>query len=205
LKALKTAGLAVLATTAVMMFCGAGTASASVLCSTNTSPCTGTTYGAKTTFTAQLKSGTSLQWTTPFGNITCTSSTYKGELTNAEGHGVISSAVMSPLCTGPGGSGCSLIALNMPWTFQISASGSGNGTFTMTGSGGGFAGMHYSCGSLINCDFRWPTLTLTGGNPAHLTATAQPVEVVKSGGCLVEKATLDATYEITSPKPLFVI
>lgn len=81
MKYLKMLGLAVGAVVAMTAFVGAGSASASVLCSTNTNPCTSKwASGTQVEFT--LRSGTSAAWRTTEGATikTCTTATLKGKL-----------------------------------------------------------------------------------------------------------------------------
>lgn len=201
MRGIKKAGLLAVVAAAVAVGLGAGSASASVLCSTNTSPCTGTVYGAKTVFTAKNVTGSALTWTTNFGNFSCAGSTLSGELTNAEGAGLITSET-SQLCTEPGGGACSLVVENLPWAFQATAAGKGNGTFTLSGNSGTKPQIHISCGT-FNCSFPLSAMTLTGGNPAKLSAVKQPVKL--EGVFCPSEATFDTEYEITAPKPLFVV
>ena len=202
MKTIRLTVVAAIAVTAVAGGAGASAVSASVLCSTNTNPCTGTTYGAKTAFAAQNVSGKAATWTTPVGNIKCNGSQLKGELTNAEGAGVISSSIQTS-CIGPFGSACTLVTENLPWTFQANASGGGNGSFAISGNGGTMPRINWSCGGFIKCKFSFPTLSFSGGNPAKLTAVEQPM--VLEGALCPAEATFDAEYEVTAPKPAFVV
>src|SRR5881227_2620158 len=86
--------LALAAAMALMGLIGSGTASATELCSTNTSPCTGTKYSSGTTVTAQLKSGTSAVLTNSISNETCKKSTLDMTTTSSGGSGVSVGATM---------------------------------------------------------------------------------------------------------------
>jgi hypothetical protein len=82
MKYLKMLGLAAVVAGALMAFVGAGTASASALCSTATNPCT-SKWALNTNIDFSLKSGTSAKLTDTAGNTldTCTASTVQGTLT----------------------------------------------------------------------------------------------------------------------------
>jgi hypothetical protein len=82
----KTLGLAAVAATALMALLGAGSASATVLCSTYMSPCpVGWNEPAGTEIDMTLKAGTSQTIFSTGGTLveTCTTSTFKGKTTNA--------------------------------------------------------------------------------------------------------------------------
>jgi hypothetical protein len=83
MKYVKILGLVAAAAMALMAF-AAGSASATVLCSTNTSPCTSKwPVGTQIEFT--VTSGTSANWEETAGNVleTCTGGKLRGEVTSA--------------------------------------------------------------------------------------------------------------------------
>lgn len=82
----KILGLAAVAAAALMAFVGAGTASATVLCSTNTSPCpAGQKWPLGTQIEFTVATGTSASWLGTEGEAisTCTGGKLKGEITNS--------------------------------------------------------------------------------------------------------------------------
>lgn len=79
---LKMLMLVVAATACLMALVGVGSASATVLCKTATSPC-GATYGVGTKFNATLKSGTTTTFETGLGSIECSESEMAGEISEA--------------------------------------------------------------------------------------------------------------------------
>jgi hypothetical protein len=86
MKYLKMLGLAAVAAAALMAFVGAGTASATVICSATENPCAAANkWPTGTTAAFSLKSGSSAKLTDTFGNVldTCTGSSVTGPLTNA--------------------------------------------------------------------------------------------------------------------------
>jgi len=220
MKHLKMMGLAVLAVLALTAVAGAGTASASAtVCSTNTSPCTGILYGAGTKITAQLAAGSVATLTTSIGNVVCKKSTVAGVLTGHKaaegekptipsGHGEITGltfteCVLTPFFGNP--TNCTVTAINLNYTVTAVATGGGNGDLTITAKGSqGPPGATVVCGSLINCSFTSSHLVLdvTGGNPALVHAKEE--ELSRTGGLCPSTSKWDATYEVTSPKPLFL-
>jgi hypothetical protein len=101
-------------------------------------------------------------------------------------------------CSGGGGS-CT-----------VASEEKGAGTLAWTaGSNGeiGYEGLriHVNCTGFINCRYYFPSLTLEGGSPAHLSA--KETSLVKQSGSLCPAGTTTlkpATYTVTSPKPLYV-
>jgi hypothetical protein len=84
MKSLKMLGLAVVAAVALTALAGAGSASAAVLCKTNTNPC-GSKWAAGTNLEFSLKSGTSALWKSTEGLTlkTCTNAKLTGQITSA--------------------------------------------------------------------------------------------------------------------------
>jgi hypothetical protein len=88
MKYVKMLALAAVATGAMMAFIGAGSASASVICSTTKDPCPKTQdWPANTVLDFSLKSGTSAKLVNTAGETldNCTSSTVKGKITTTGG------------------------------------------------------------------------------------------------------------------------
>lgn len=86
MKYVKMLALAAVAVGALMAFVGAGTASASKICSTKVDPCpAGQNWPVGTVIDFSLKKGTSAILTDTTGEVinTCTGSTVKGKITNA--------------------------------------------------------------------------------------------------------------------------
>jgi hypothetical protein len=208
MKQLRMLGVAAVAALGLMAF-GAGSASATELCSTNTSPCTGTKYGAGTTIFAQLKAGTQATLTTNVTNVHCKKSTVHGHTSNAGGKGVAVTGTITSLtfteCATTGGQQCTVSAVKLPYKASIVATGGGNGTLSVQSDGSGNPGATVVCGFLINCTFSTANATLgvTGGNPA--IAKANGIALAREGGFCPSQSTWDAEYEVTTPKPLFIV
>jgi hypothetical protein len=208
MKYLKMLGVAAIAALGLMAF-GAGSASATELCSTNTSPCTGTKYNSGTAVTSQLKSGTQATLTTNITNVHCKKSTVAGSTTSSGGKGLAVTGTITNLtfteCATTGGTACTVTTLNKPYAASIVATGGGNGTLQVTSGGSGNPGATVVCGFLINCTFSTASAVLgvTGGNPA--IAKANGIALARQGGLCPSQSLWDAEYEATSPKPLFVV
>lgn len=202
MKYLKMVGLCLMAAAALMAF-GAGTASATKLCSLNTSPCpAGNTYGKGTSIKTQLVSGGKSVMSSGFVTITCTESTMSGKTTSEGGAGAVLGEISSVTwksCTSNLGS-CTASSLNTPWPAEVSGSG-GNGTMTVQHPGGKF-----TCGG-TTCEYEGSkaSVSISGGNPAR--AKASNVSFGKIGGSFLCSSTASWTseYEVTSPKPLFIV
>lgn len=202
MKYLKIMGLAAVAAMALMAF-GAGSASAVTLCKEAKSPCPeASRYTSGTAITASLKTKTVATLTSSLGNVVCTESAVSGKTTATSGSplpGTISSLSFKS-CT-LGSSSCTVTVENLPYAASVDASATvGNGTLTTTGQA------HVDCGSALNCIFKKAVaLSVTGGNPALVTANTA-LELIKNEGFICpSSATWDAEYEVTAPKPLFVV
>jgi hypothetical protein len=207
MKYAKMLGLAVMAAMALSAVVGASTASATELCKEN--PCNGTMYPAETAVTAQLKTGAVAELTSPITNVTCKKSTTSGKTTTT---GSATETVLGQItaltfteCTDTAGEKCTAEAVNLPYKGEIHATGGGNGTLTVSSSGKGNPGATVVCGLVINCTFSTAlaSLSVTGGNPA--LAVANKIGLNLAGGVCPTEAHWDSQYEVTAPKPLFVL
>lgn len=203
MKNMKILGLGLLAALAAMAFLGAGTASATKLCSVNTSPCpAGNTYGKGTAIKAQLVAGTTSTMASGFVNISCTESTISGKTTSEGGAGAVTGTISSVTWKGctSGLGACTASALNTPWSAEVTGSG-GNGTMSISGAGGKF-----TCGG-VTCEYAASkaSVSVSGGNPA--TIKASNISFSKTGGGFLcsSTASWSGTYEATAPKPLFIV
>jgi len=200
---IKMLGLGLLAAMAAMAAIGAGTASATKLCSVNTSPCpAGNTYGKGTAIKAQLVAGTKSTMSSGFVNITCTESTISGKTTSEGGVGAVTGEITSVTwknCTSGLGA-CTASALNTPWPAEVSGSG-GSGTMTISGAGGKF-----TCGG-TTCEYSSSkaSVSVSGGNPATIKASSISFSKIGGGFLCSSTASWSGTYEATAPKPLFIV
>lgn len=203
MKSMKTLGLCLVAATAAMAFLGAGTASATKLCSVNTSPCpAGNTYGKGTAIKTQLVSGTKSVMSSGFVTITCTESTMSGKTTSEGGAGAVTGEISSVTwknCTSSLGS-CTTSAQKTPWPAEVTGSG-GNGTMTVKNAAGKF-----TCGG-TTCEYEASkaSISISGGNPAIAKASNVSFSKIGGGFLCSSTASWSSEYEVTSPKPLFIV
>lgn len=179
MKSLKMLGLAAVAAAALMAFIGAGSASATTLCSTNPGEgggACGSVNPAGTTYTGSLKSGSEATLAAGFSTIKCKTSAVTLEQTNAGGgagtpvagkinslsFGECGTATVNVLSVGSG---------NLNWTEKVSGSLTGEGTNVeiVVGTTKCFYGGAITSG-----------LTVTGGAPA--TGKATNVALTRESG-----------------------
>jgi hypothetical protein len=207
MKHLKLLGMAIVAVAAMTAFLGAGSASATVLCKTATSPCTGGTYPSGTSITASLKAGTLSELGTSLGTIACTKSGTSGKTTSAGGAGVPVTAVIDALTFEEcklGSTSCTFASLHKPYNAKIAWTSGSNGNLEVGSSGAGNPAVSMKCGIFINCEFSTANAALgvTGGTPA--LAEANNISLSRSGGICPSTSTWKATYSVSAPSPLFV-
>src|SRR5262249_9950696 len=143
-----------------------------------------------------------------FTEITCKKGTVAGK---TENEGGVTEAVKGKVekltweeCATPNGS-CTVSTVK-PGALEVEwIEGTHNGTLGSTG-----AEITSECHSIfgfIHCLYQPANRdigTLTGGNPATSDTEKTPINIVKTNGLCPSGPTLDAKYEITSPKPLYV-
>jgi hypothetical protein len=197
LKYVKVLVLAAFAALAVMSFAGAGSASATVLCKENASPCPEEKlYEAGET----LKGTAENTVITASPTITCTHSETTAEVTSPGGEGEAVTGTITALSF----TGCKadtifnpncVVSVNgLPYHAEVVGSG-GNGTILVGGASAGVV-----CAGIINCVFgnELFELPLTGGNPAKITASNVFLE--KESGLLCPGEGLwDATFKAVAP------
>jgi hypothetical protein len=211
MKHLKMLGLAVVAAAAFMAVIGAGTASATELCTTATTPCSGTMYQPGTRIDAMLETGTNAVLTTSITTVTCTASTVNGETTSTGGAtttavtGKISGLTFTG-CTRTGGEACTVtsVALGNVSVTGGAASTTAKFNFNLTSK----TSAHVVCGFFINCTFYTESATLAGQNQTTGMPTIKAENIVlkkEPEGICPETATWTAAYEVTEPTPLYVV
>jgi hypothetical protein len=210
MKYVKMLGLAAVAAAALMAFVGAGTASATVLCNTETSPCTGTKYGVGQKIESHLKGGTEAVLVAGFATVKCTTSVVNGAVTAA---GSSSATVVGNITTLDfTNCNCTVAALeNADKTFgqlEIHYTSSGDGTLT-----GKNSRVTINC-SGVSCIFGTAATgttigTVTGAKIATLKAEAKLPYVAGDASnfiCTAGSGTgsWTANYEVTNPENLYV-
>jgi hypothetical protein len=195
MKYVKILGLAAVAAMALMAFVGAGTASASVLCTSATSPCP-SDY-AKGTEVVATSSHTQL--TAGFGTVTCKKNEVAGKTKTTGGasetvFGPVESLVFEE-CNG-------VVKVLKEGELEVHATASGNGTLTSKGASVTveLVGVHCVYGTAATGT---ELGAVTGGATATVDINAKVLK--QEGGFLcASTATWEGTYTVTSPKPLFV-
>jgi hypothetical protein len=208
---LRNFGLTVIAAAALMALVGVGTASATELCSTATTPCSGTKYGAGSSVSGELKFATSSTFTSSLDTVTCTSSKLLGSTGSSGGSGATS--VLGEIlflwfegCKDSFGNACKVSESFVSASTSITGGGASNTAsfkFNLNSS----VAEHVECGFLVNCTFS-ALGTLGGENTfsGHPLVSAEKMTLSRSGGGFCpETATWTATYELTSPSPLYVV
>lgn len=199
MKYVKMLGLAAIAASALMAFAGGGTASATVLCSTTTSPCPEAQKLAKgTRIEFTLASGTSLQWVNGTNTLeTCKETTLKTDITNAGSATTTVTSENNALsfnqCTFANGF-TKLGGLEIH-----SISGTSNGTVTAAGE----VGWTFNNPLFGTCVYGWTTGgvvgTLTEGKPATLELNTGIVRLSGSSLACPENGTLKGSLTQTGP------
>lgn len=198
MKYLKMIGLAAVAAMALMAFAGAGTASASVLCTATETPCSAAKKISPTNDSEMVATltGSAVLEEDP-GNViaTCTASEMVADSTAAGSKTETAVGKITKLTWG----GCSTtvdnVALGSLEVHHIP--GTDNGTVTSIGTEVTLNLFGVSC-TLKGTDLG----TITGGTSPVMDVTATVDLTVGSFLC-PEHALWTATYNITKPKPLY--
>jgi hypothetical protein len=204
---IKMTGLAAVVAAVAMALIGAGSASATVLCKENKSPC-GSAYPVPTSISASLKAGTTAKLVSSLGTVECSVSTSSGETTTAGTPllGTIKTLTFSSCVLGK--TACTVTSEDLPFKASISASGGGNGSMTVSDSGKGEPRAFVKCGSAIECIFGQTSATLTaiGSSTAPLLkAEAIELKIKKNEGFICPSSAKWTAEYVVSPAPLFVI
>lgn len=202
-------GLAVIAAVVLMVSLGVGSAVAieTTLCKTTTEAplCpTADRYPANTAIEASASKvefkatllGTNIE-------ISCTSSTLKGETTAVSGEP--QSLKVTALSFG----GCKEIAsgkaceafegVGLPYTASLAYSKGSNGTITSEKADHLFV----SCGPM-NCNYASPVIEVKGGSSGQLSIAEQTLTKTHGFACPSTSTLKLATYTISTPKPVYV-
>jgi RHS repeat-associated protein len=184
----------------------ASPAAATTLCSLNGSPCPGVEYLTGTKVEGALKAGTNTTFVTSLGTVTCTSSAVAGETTSAGGEGKAVEGTLTTFTFGGctmGESSCTVTAVNLPYSISATHSSGGNGTLAVSDPTA--VGTKVECPS-ITCTYgaKEVSLKATGGNPAVVKAEAISLPKLSGLFCPTE-GKWTAEYELSTPKPLFLV
>jgi hypothetical protein len=210
---LKKLSVAAMAVFALVAFAGASSASATVLCQTTGTPCAAM-LPPGTTISADLKTATNAVLTTSGGlanpTLTCTSSGVDIDTTTTGSAGGTVLGDLTALsfsgCTSVNPAGCSSAATvtGLPTSGSVAWTSGNNGTFTVTAPV-----VTFTCtivGFPVQCSFGNSgsvSGAFTGGNPAEVKFTNQSIASTGGFGC-PSAAQWNATYSVTTPKPLYL-
>jgi hypothetical protein len=200
---LKMLALVAMATAGLMAFVGASSASAGVLCKTETDPCNNRVKKNETV-SSQTQTGKAAFINTGLKNIECEKSTLAGEVTKEGGKGEVPEVAVQTLsftnCK------CEVMVLKKGTYYMSHIAGTFDGR--PFGTGQEIATQCVILGVQVKCVYSTNN-TLLGelqkGNPAviELNAKLQLVPASSEPGC-EETATWTGFYEVTTPKPLYV-
>jgi hypothetical protein len=204
---LKILGLAAVAATALIALIGPSSAAASgstALCKANETPCAAAkTVPAGTTVTGRLVFGTKAIISGSV-NVECARSTISGP-TGGTATPVVGTIVFLTFteCVG-----CKKVtAEKLPYSATITHTGAGHGTLTIQSHGSGSPTIKLQeCPFGLTCGASTFDITLDiqnefGGEP-RIKAINEPL-TMEGFGC-GSVGTLNATYQITSPFPVFI-
>jgi len=202
MKYVKMLGLAAVAAAALMAFVGAGTASATVACSTNTNPCT-SKWPTKTKLSFSLKGSSAKLVTTDEKTTldTCTVSAVEGEVSNA---GSSTTTVTGPVTALTWGS-CSFPTKTTQLSnLEAHAGTGGNGTLSADGEFRVTINTVLFGSCVYGVTAGTSLGTVTGGAAATFTANAVAKKLTGSEAACPETSKWTATYTSTGATALFL-
>lgn len=191
-------GLVLAAVFAVaLMVAGAGTASATVICKTKTSPC-GSPYPKGTVFKSELTPGTTAVLKAGFATFECT-----------EGHGTVETTTNGSATETVKGltktlsfGGCNgEVKVLKTGTGEIHWTSKTSGSFTTEGTEVTGSTLGVSCvyGGTISSG-----ITLNGGEKPTIVINAK-IPLISGGILCGNPATMTASLTVTEPTPLYVL
>ena len=197
MKLIKKLALAGLAAAAFMAFLGAGTASATQLCTDAEKSNECTEYSGKI-----IGTSTNPTLATNLANVVCEDSQttiFAASSTGAPILGEVSELTFSGCHTEVTIIPCTVTVKNLPYSTSLEAK-----TLTVQDEVG--AGAKVVCGTVLSCEFltKSASLAITNGEPT--VAVAKEVGLShESGAICPSTATWSATYSISSPTRLTVL
>lgn len=182
---------------AVVMVVGAGTASATVICKTKTSPCS-SPYPKGTVFNSVLTPGTKAVFKAGFFTFECTEGSGSVETTTSGSATETVKGITKTLTFG----GCNgeFVVLKTG-TGEIHWTSKTNGSFTSEGTEVTGASLGVSCvyGGTITSG-----ITLNGGESPTISINAK-VPLISGGLLCANPGTMTASLTVTEPTPLYVL
>jgi|SRR5690349_20600724 len=199
----KMIGLAAIAVVAAMAFIGASSASATVLCKTNTLPCS-SRYPSGTALKAELTGTNEAVLTSGFAVVKCKTSVMEGK-TDTEGgetllvHGFIEKVSWTNCSCNLGGT-VTAKAESLPWLAELHWNEKTmNGTLLVFKPRGSFV----CAGTECSYTTETASATVLGGEPAVIDAEVK-LKLAGGGFLCSGEATWKGTYTVSAPNPLWV-
>lgn len=193
MKFLRVVGLAAVVAIVIACALGAGSASATVLCKTNTTPC-GSKYGVFSSIEFRLSTGTKSVLKAGFATVECEESAIRGEIFGSEGGGGFEISI--PLET--------LAFGKCNCTVKTLSTGNADLAWTSGTMNANVRAVNYEievkCGEIKSCRFGIVTnekITFTGGNPAQLAAAEAPMTKVSGPATCLATSKWSAKYTAT--------
>lgn len=191
-------GLVVIAALALTAIIGAGSASATVLCKKNATPCGGENWAKNQAFKSSLETGTEavFKFTVESGGwkVRCTTSTMDGSIENAGGAGDV---IVDLETLAFGNCGCPVNTLKDGSISVKHTATTMNGSVTTANRE-----VTFSC--MAHCVYGDGAMgTLTGGAMGTIDVNGTMVKVSGSAFC-PPTITWKASYTVTAPEPLYV-
>jgi len=179
-----------------------GQAAATLLCDQAATGCPGEpqAYPSGTAIKASLKAGTKAVLKSTLGEVECSTSSLEGKTNAASGKPLAAefSALSYGSCSSPTLGACEALPKSLPYSATIESSGEHNGTLAFKGSE-----VLVECGSFLHCVYALPSLKVTGGAPATLSASE--VTLTKLSGFFCPTTTkMTVTYAVSAPQPVYV-
>ena len=200
MKYVKMLALAAVAAGALMAFIGAGTASATVLCSTTADPCpAGQSWPVNTVLDFSIPSGSTANLVDTTGEELdkCSTSTVKGKISNAGGSTATTTGAVEELTWGSCTFPTKTLTLGNLEIHKISSTSNGtltaDGTFEVTINTIFFGSCIYGVTSGVDLG------ELTEGSPAVFHANAVAEKFSGSNLACPSTSKWTATYTLTSP------
>lgn len=214
MKLIKAIGLVAVVALAAMAIAGAGSASATGLCSAEpeevggvTQCKSGTAYGSGQEYKAEA---TNAFLDTDLEDVTCaTSSTTlkQGEANTAAGKPLLGevTALTFSSCKTNNNFSCTVLSVNKPYAASLSSE---TGVLTVSAKSGEPSASVSCAGGLLSCVFGNTTfeLPVESGNPGNVSASGVSLKMTKKTGFLNCPTTSvwTATYVMTSPTSVWV-
>lgn len=196
MKHLKMLGLAAMAVVALMAVIGAGSASATTLCSENGTPCPeAKRYKKETAYKSVLEGGTKVVFDAGFYKVECTASSISGKISNEGGAGAV---IIGLETVSFEGCGCEVKTLKAGSMSVEHTTGTMNGKLTT-------ANIEVSIPCMGKCVYgEGPLGTLTGGGMGTMDISGLMNRVMGNEPGCPKTITWEASYTVTAPEPIYV-